>query len=243
MKKETKKSIGRLLIAGLILVGVIGVGYLVARWLGWTEMSEESLRQMIASTGAIAPLVYIFVSFIQVTFVPIPAAVTIVAGCYLFGLWQAFLYSYLGMMAGGMLAFGLGKWFGRPFVNWVSGGKEETERWIAKLKGKEKVLMFFIFLFPGFPDDILCSVAGVLPISWGCFFWMQAVTRVTSIGGTLLFLSGKIIPFSGWGLWVLGGVGVLLAVLFILCIKNAGKISEWFASVSKRNRKRMKKGP
>ena len=77
----------------------------------------------------------------------------------------------------------------------------------------------------------------------GVFFWIQAVTRVTSIGGTLLFLSGKIIPFSGWGLWVLGGVGVLLAVLFVLCIKNVGKISEWFASVSKRNRKRMKKGP
>lgn len=230
-------------MAGLILGAVLGGGYWLAKRLGWTEMSEEHLRQMIASTGAVAPLVYLFVSFIQVTFIPIPAAVTIVAGCYLFGFWRAFLYSYLGMMVGAMLAFGLGKWLGRPFVDWVSGGKEQTEVWIAKLKGKEKALMFFIFLFPGFPDDILCSVAGVLPISWKCFFGMQAVTRVTSIGGTLLFLSGKIIPFSGWGLWVLGGAGIVSILLFVLCVKNAGKINKWFVGISQSRKRRMKKGP
>ena len=90
------------------------------------------------------------------------------------------------------------------------------------------ITLFFMFFFPGFPDDVLCTVAGVLPISWGGFFIMQAVTRVTSIGATLLFMSGQVIPFSGWGLWVLGGVALIAIAAFLLCIKYADKINALF---------------
>ena len=232
MTKENRKSLLKLTISVLAIALFVGVLYLIAYFLGWTKMTESQLQELIASTGAVAPLVYIAVSFVQVTLIPIPAAVTIVAGSYLFGIWKAFLYSYIGTMLGAMLAFGLGRWIGRPFVDWITGGRERTEEWIAKLKGRENVLLFFMFFFPGFPDDVLCTVAGVLPISWGGFFIMQAVTRVTSIGATLLFMSGQVIPFSGWGLWVLGGVALIAIAAFLLCIKYADKINALFVCFS-----------
>ena len=151
MTKEQWKSLGKLLLSVGVILAVLGAVYLVAYLLGWTKLTQEELQNKIASTGAVAPLVYIFVSFVQVTFIPIPAAVTIVAGSYLFGAWQAFLYSYIGMMLGSVLAFGLGRWIGKPFVNWVTGGKEKTDEWIAKLKGRENVLLFFMFFFLRFP--------------------------------------------------------------------------------------------
>ena len=243
MTKERWKLLGRLLLSLGVILAVLGATYLVAHLLGWTKLTQEQLQEKISATGAIAPLVYIFVSFVQVTFIPIPAAVTIVAGGYLFGPWQAFLYSYLGIMLGAMLAFGLGRWIGKPFVNWVTGGKEKTEEWIAKLKGRENVLLFLMFFFPAFPDDILCTVAGVLSISWFGFFWMQVFTRITSIGATLLFMSGQIIPYEGWGLWVLGGIALVCVAGFILCIKYADKINALFARWADKLKKLFKKDP
>ncbi|MBQ7236734.1 MAG: hypothetical protein IJX03_06255, partial [Clostridia bacterium] len=57
---------------------------------------------------------------------------------------------------------------------------------------------------------------------------MQVITRATSIGATLLFMSGEIIPFYGWGLWVLGAVGVICIVAFVLGMKYADKLNAFF---------------
>jgi uncharacterized membrane protein YdjX (TVP38/TMEM64 family) len=160
------------------------------------------------------------------TFVPIPGAVTILAGNYVFGAGQSFLYSYIGMLAGALFAFALGRWIGRPFVNWIAGGKEKVDEWLLKLKGRENVLLFFMFFLPAFPDDILCSVAGILPIGWLGFTVMQIITRATSVGATLLFMSGEVIPFNEpWGIAVLAVVGVLAVLAFIISYRNAERIN------------------
>ena len=61
---------------------------------GRDDISKEEIRDIVKQSGIWAPLVYILVSFLQVTFVPLPGAVTILAGSYLFGFWASFLYSY-----------------------------------------------------------------------------------------------------------------------------------------------------
>ena len=225
MQKNTQKAILRLLLTALGILLILVGAYILFRALGWTDISREGLQEFIAARGVIAPVIFIIVSILQVTFVPIPGAVTVVAGCYVFGMWRAFLYSYVGMMIGSLIAFWLGKRIGRPFVNWLVGGREKTDEWLERFKDREKVLLFFMFLFPGFPDDMLCSVAGVLPISWGTFIAMQIVTRATSIGATVLLLSGDIIPYHGWGLVVLGVLALLAVPAFLLCFKYASAIN------------------
>ncbi len=228
MKTEQKKMLKKLIGAALIVVAIVAVGYGILHLLGWEDLSREQLQEFMLSTGWVAPIVYIVISFMQVTLVPIPAAITILAGNYVFGPWAAFVYSYIGTLIGGMFAFLLGKWFGKPFVNWITGSQEETDKWRQKLKGKENVLLFFMFLFPFFPDDLLCSVAGILPITWLGFFLMLVVTRATSAGGTLLFMSGEFIPFEGWGLIVLGAVAIVGIAAFIVCFKHADAVNKWY---------------
>ena len=225
---KNKKTIVRLLCsAAVILLILLGI-YFIFKACGITDLTKEQLQEYILSTGAVAPIVFIGVSFLQVTFVPIPGAVTILAGNYLFGAGLSFLYSYIGMMLGGLLAFYLGRLIGRPYINWVAGGKEQADSWIKRLKGRETVFLFFAFLLPLFPDDLLCSVAGILPISFMTFLIMQIITRATSIGGTLLFMSGEVIPYHGWGLWVLGVIVVLSIAAFIVSLKYADKLNAFF---------------
>lgn len=240
MKEENKKILKRLILSAIAILAIVIAGYFALKALGFIDMTVDEVRELVESTGAIAPLVYIFVSFIQVTFIPIPAAVTIVAGNYLFGPWLAFLYSYIGMFIGSIVAFALGRLIGRPFINWVAGSADKVDEWIEKLKGRENVLLFFMFLLPFFPDDILCSVAGVLPIGWFGFIMMQLVTRTTSIGCTIIFMSGEIIPYHGWGLAVLGVIAVICIVAFILSMKYADKINEFCIKLSDRILKRKK---
>ena len=227
-KSEKIQIIKKLIISAIVILAFLGGMFLVLRLLGLTDLTKEQVQEIVESKGALAPLVFIGISFLQVTFIPIPGAITILAGSYLFGAFKSFIYSYIGMVIGGMFAFFLGRIIGRPFVNWVAGGKETADKWMKKLNGKENVVLFFMFLLPFFPDDILCSVAGLFPISWFGFLAMQLFTRTTSIVCTLLFMSGEIIPFHGWGLIVLGAVAVVLIIGFFLCMKYSTKISEIF---------------
>ena len=208
----------------MIIVGV----YLLFKRLGLIDLTREQMQEFISSAGVIAPLIFILLSFLQVTFVPIPGAITILAGNYLFGWALSFVYSYIGMFLGGLLAWWLGKIIGKPYLNWVAGSSEQADSWIKRLKGRETVFLFFAFLLPLFPDDLLCSVAGVLPIKFVTFLIMQVITRATSIGGTLIFMSGELLPYHGWGVWVLVFIFVICVVAFIICLKYADKLNALF---------------
>lgn len=230
MKAENKKTLIKLIISALVIALLVAIVYLIMLALGITDLTREELQAYIEDTGVIAPIVYILVTFAQVTIVPIPGAVTILAGSYLFGFWLAFLYSYIGMMIGSVVSFALGRVIGRPYVNWIAGGKDKADEWMKKLHGRENVFLFFAFLLPIFPDDILCAVAGALPVKWLTFILMQAFTRVTSIICTLIFMSGTVIPFEGWGLIVLGVAAVLAIGAFIISLKYADKLNEIFSN-------------
>ena len=226
--KEKHNFIKKVILSIITLIAALILLYLLFYNLGLTSIDKEELKEFILSTGIIAPLIYILIAFLQVTFIPIPSTVTIIAGNYLFGFWLTFLYSYVGMVLGSMLAYYLGKLLGKSFINWLSGGKKHADKWISKLNGKENIVLFFMFLFPFFPDDLICSIAGILPITSSDFFMMQLITRATTISGTLVFISGSIIPFNNWGIPLIVFATFLCFVSFIYCFKYAEKINVYF---------------
>lgn len=241
-KKIDIKSIIIKIIISLLVIGLIILGlYFLFKYLGWTNLTKEELQAKIASTGVFAPIVFIVASFLQVTFIPIPSSVTIIVGNYLFGFWLSFLYSYIGIILGSILAFYLGRWLGRPFVNWVVGDSKAVDEYLIKMKNKEKVILFFMFLLPLFPDDALCSLAGILPISFLTFLFMQLLTRATSILGTLFFMSGEIIHYDALGISIIVIVCILALVAFYLSYKYADKINEIFYNIMDKITFRKKK--
>lgn len=234
VRDDKKKTVFKLIIS-LIVIAVIAIlGFLLFKRFGLKDITREEIQSFIESKGAVAPLIFILLSFAQVTLIPIPGAVTILAGNYLFGAVKAFIYSYIGMLLGAMVAFFLGKLIGRPFVNWIAGSKEKANEWIDKLKGREKIVTFFMFLLPLFPDDLLCAIAGLFKYSTLEFLALQIITRATSIFGTLFFMSGEVIPYNAWGISLVAALAITAIVCFALSMKHYEKIDEKLNKVFKK---------
>ena len=137
-----------------------------------------------------------------------------------------------------MFAFYLGRKVGRPFVNWLAGDKEKVESYLTRLKGKERILLFLMFLFPVFPDDLLCSVAGIVPIKWKEFIVMQVISRTVAIFGTIFIFSGTFIQYEGWGLVIIITLTLVMVLAFVLSMKYADQINrtidKWASKISKK---------
>lgn len=89
------------------------------------------------------------------------------------------------------------------------------------------------FLSPFFPDDLFCSVCGILKMKFIVFLIMQIATRATSILAIILFMSGNFIPYSGWGIPVLALVGILAIIAFLISYKYLDKIEAFFLCLAR----------
>ena len=236
-----KKLFIKVGVSLLILVAFLGLIYLIFYKLGITELSQEEIQTFLQSKGALAPMLFILITFLQVTFIPIPSTITVLVGNYLFGFWVSYLYSFIGMMIGSTLAFYLGRWFGKKFIYWLVSDKEMVDTYLDKIKKKGNVLLFFMFLFPFFPDDLLCSVAGILPITPFAFILMQVFTRGITILTTLFMLSGDVIPFTGWGIPFNICLCLIFVTIFYIAYKNAEVISDYFTKIINKLFKRKSK--
>ncbi|MBP5356861.1 MAG: TVP38/TMEM64 family protein [Clostridia bacterium] len=240
-KGNWKKPVIKIIISVIVLAGIIVGAYFLFKHFGIIDLTREKLQEYVASFGPVAPIIFMLASFLQVSFIPIPGAVTIIAGNYLFGFWPSFFYSYIAMILGSIVALLLGKVIGRPFVNWIAGDKELVDYYLKKMHGRENIILFFMFLLPFFPDDLLCSIAGIMPLGFAGFLFMQLITRATSILATLLLMSGEFIPYNGWGIPILITIGALGVVAFIISFKYSDKINEWFIGLFKIKKKSEKK--
>ena len=225
MKINYKTLIRKSVVVVVFLAVILWLLFSIYQKLGLNNLSKEDLQAYIEDKGALAPIIFILITFLQVTLIPIPSTITVLVGTYIFSFWEAFIYSFIGMMLGSLLAFYLGRWFGRPFINWIVGDKRIVDKYLKKIKGKENVLLFFMFLFPFFPDDLLCLIAGVLTISSISFTVMQIITRSVSILVTELMLSGIMIPYDSWGFPVIIIFCLIFLLIFFVVYKYSGRIS------------------
>ena len=164
-------------------------------------------------------------------------SVTVMAGVMIFGNpWLCSLYSFIGIMVGSVLAFAIGRLLGYRVVCWIVG-KEELDKWLEKIKGKDYLILSIMFLLPLFPDDVLCFVAGLSSMTWPYFLIMITVTRALTI--TLSSLSFDSIPFTTWwGLLCWALIAAAVVLLFWLVIKYSDKIDGFI-----KNKLGLKLGP
>lgn len=223
--QKTYKLCITLQIVGYVVVAV----YVICYFNGWLSYLEdpEKIREMIQSVGIWGILIFFLIQFAQVLFAPIPSMATTLVGVAIYGPLVASLVSIVGVLLGSFLAFFLGRVFGRKIVEWIAG-VEQTKKYCDILNKKGKYLLILMFLFPVFPDDILCLVAGVTSMSFRFFFFASLFTRPIGIFVTAYFGSGQLIPYSGWGLYVWPILIILLIVVFVLCWKYQDKFEQYF---------------
>lgn len=198
--------------------------------------SIEKLRAYIDSFGNYAIILFIIIQFLQVVAIPIPAFITVGAGVLLYGPFWGSIFSCIGIILGSIVAFYIGKIFGYKVAKWLVG-KESLDKGLKLIKGKDKIILTFMFLFPFFPDDILCFVAGITTISSTFFIIMIFVTRIISVFASSYSMNNSIIPYDTWWgilIWVIFIAFTLITMYYI--VKKGDKIEKFLFKRKKHNK-------
>jgi uncharacterized membrane protein YdjX (TVP38/TMEM64 family) len=149
--------------------------------------NERAIAQYVKDAGPYGPIVFIALQALQVVAAPFPGEATGVLGGYLFGTLPGLIYSTIGLTIGSCLGFVFGRWLGLPFIRrFVKPDTYHRFDFLTRAKGE--LIVFLLFLIPGFPKDILCYILGVSPIPFGTFLLVCAVGRVP--GTWLLSMQG-----------------------------------------------------
>lgn len=132
--------------------------------------SARTLQDAMISFGALAPLLFVLVQAVQVVIPILPGGISCLAGVVLFGAAAGFIYNYIGICIGSILAFALARSSGRPLLVKMFGQKklEKYDQWTKKKNRFDRLFAAAIFL-PVAPDDFLCYLAGTTTMPWKKF--------------------------------------------------------------------------
>ena len=158
------------LVAGAALV-TAGVWALTP-----SQFDLARVSAFIEAAGPTAPLVFTLVQAAQVVFAPVPGQALAGVGGYLFGAFFGTVYAMAGVALGSTITFGLSRRYGRPFITRVLT-PETIRRFDSFIASHGETGLFIAFLFPAFPDDALCVLAGMSTVRYRRFLLILLLGR------------------------------------------------------------------
>ena len=195
---------------------------------------RELVRDFIMSFGVGAPAAFMGIQILQVIFAPVPGEATGFIGGYLFGAFKGFLYSSIALTIGSLINFGIGRFLGVRFVRKMIPA-DKFERFNAKLKRQGIIVLFLLFVFPGFPKDYLCMFLGLSTLPLKVFILIAAIGRMP--GTFLLSLQGEFLFEQNYA--ILGIVAACCAILAFLAYRYRENIYVW---IERLNNSRKRSG-
>ncbi len=159
MEKDTNlKKVMTIITAIITIILVAFIIYAIKMNL----LTDPSiLVDKIKGYGLIAPFIFLLIQIVQVVFPVIPGGASCLAGVLAFGPIEGFIYNYVGLTLGSIVAFLLSRNFGLPLINKLFA-KETVDKYLKYIRHKQFSKVFFLgILLPGAPDDLLCYIAGI----------------------------------------------------------------------------------
>jgi uncharacterized membrane protein YdjX (TVP38/TMEM64 family) len=151
-------------------------------WMVRLYNDKHFLKQTVRAWGWMAPIVFVAIQALQVIISPIPGEITGPVGGALFGVWWGVIYSTIGLTAGTLFCFWVGRRWGEPLIRpWLSEHNWNRMSFILEAEGA--IICFILYLIPGFPKDIISYLFGISPMP----FWVFAVvSTVGRLPGTVI---------------------------------------------------------
>lgn len=203
-----------LLLGGCVL-GLYFSGFFEA------ASSAEGIKAYIERSAPWSHLAFFFLQFVSTVVAPIPSNITALAGGLLFGAIPAFLLTFAAVVLGSFLVFSLARALGQERVSRFVGRKLST-RYLDIIRRKRDTFLLLAFLFPFFPDDILCILAGLTEISRKRFILLCLLARPWGLVVSCA-VGGSALELPLWGMVILGAAGV---AVFVLAMIYGDKIEE-----------------
>lgn len=158
------------------------LGFILIFYLFNNNLSAQQLTLLLKSAGIFAPLLFILIQIIQCIIPIIPGSVSCIIGVALFNPIGGFIYNFIGISIGSTINFLLAKKYGNKLVLKLVS-KNSYDKYITWLEKKDKFNKLFALamLLPCLPDDLLCFLAGLTPMSFKKFILIILICKPWSI--------------------------------------------------------------
>lgn len=164
LSRQTKVKVAIVALAATALVVYLILDIIFHGPLMSLLSNRDQLVMAVQSSGPFAPLLYILLQITQTVVAPIPGQIVGSVGGFLFGPW-GILWTTIGSLIGCWIVFLLARHFGRPLLEKIFK-KSVIAKFDFILEAKSaSLILFAIFLLPGFPDDVVCYLAGLTKLS------------------------------------------------------------------------------
>jgi len=183
----------------------------------------QALSELIRGYGIWAPVVLILLQTVQVVAAPIPGQVLAVVAGYLFGAWWGTLYNMIGITIGSTIAFWISRRYGRAYVENIVH-EEALGRFDAVSDDYGRSALFFFFLVPGLPDDVICFAGGLTDIPLWQLIVLAVVGRAPAF--FLVNVVGNLLGPDNVPAAV--GLAVILVVVSVLGYRNRNRLVRFF---------------
>jgi uncharacterized membrane protein YdjX (TVP38/TMEM64 family) len=172
------------------------------------------LRDIIKEHPHLGPFLFVLLQALQVVIAPLPGEVTGFMAGFLFGAFWGFVLSVTGIFLGSALVFLLVRSLRKHFLS-----RYEGHPFYLKVKKLFKKFglsgVFFLYLFPGFPKDLVNYLMPFMPISLKAFLIVSTLGRAP---GTLaLSIQGDVV-YGGHPYKILIVTATFLLAFFIFIL-------------------------
>ena len=227
--ESTNKNIQRILISTAVVCCLVLLGYVYRQYL-WEKITyfyhllsdREQIKIFVASFGHGAPAIFIIIQILQVIFAPFPGEATGFIGGFLFGTAKGFLYSSIGLTLGSWINFSIGRFVGKRFVRKMIP-EAQLDRLDKIIKHQGVIVLFILFIIPGFPKDYLCLFLGLSTIPVKIFLILTGIGRMP--GTLMLSLQGSYFFEQKYALFA--AIMVLCLIVIFLAYKYREPLYQW----------------
>ena len=181
LKTTKAKRIG--VIVGLLLLGAVVLTlYLTIGKKVYVMFSDNTnLLEWLNQFGRWDEVVFVSIRALQTVVKFIPAEPLEIGSGYVYGIWGGLFYCMLGTEIGSFIILLITKLFGMKAINlFVSQERIDKIKFLQNEK-KLKTTLFFIYLIPGTPKDLITYFIGKTKIKISHFLIITGIARIPSI--------------------------------------------------------------
>ena len=222
MKKKKKTQIIVNIIAILLLlalfIALFVYFYDEIQRLNTAEGLEEFVSR-IRETGFLGGVILVFIQTLQVTVAFIPGEFVELAAGVMFNPFLGLVLCLIGLNIGTAIIFGLVKWLGKPFVEENVSEKEHTHLRFLNDPNRALIILFFIFLIPGIPKDILIYPIPLTKVKMWKFMIVSSIARIPSILSST-FIGSSVLEQNYVAAGIVFAVFLVLAIIGLIFNKR-----------------------
>ncbi len=179
ISKAKKAAVISALLA--VVAGAIAAYIVFGKQLVAFLSNPEDVRAWLDSFGGWSEAVFVAIRTLQTVAKIIPAEPLEIGSGYAFGVIGGMLWCMIGTEIGSLIILLFSRFFGQKFIRlFVSEEKIKSFVFLTK-KSNIYAVLFFIYLIPGSPKDLITYFAWMLPVKIPAFLLITGIARIPAI--------------------------------------------------------------